>query len=98
MSTKSYDAFLMEQLRDPELAAAYLSAAIEDQDIGVFLIALRNVTEAHGGIGRAAEGSNLNRQSLYRMLSKDGNPTLASLLPLLREVGVNLTFVPAPNS
>ncbi len=54
MPTKAYDTFLLEELRDPETAAAYLSAlsaAIEDGTGDEFLIALRNVAEAHGGLG-----------------------------------------------
>ena len=43
MGTRSYDAFLQEQLRDPELAAEYLTAAIEEDSPELFLIALRNV-------------------------------------------------------
>ena len=42
MPTKDYDTFLLEELRDPETAAAYLSAAIiEDGAVDEFLIALR---------------------------------------------------------
>lgn len=95
MNTESYDAFLLEELRDPELAAEYLTAAIEDGSTELFLIALRNVTEAHGGVGAIADATRLNRQSLYRTLSREGNPTLSSLLPVLRAVGLNLSFTPA---
>ncbi len=95
MNTESYDAFLLEELRDPELAAEYLTAAIEDGSTELFLIALRNVAEANGGVGAIAEATRLNRQSLYRTLSREGNPTLSSLLPVLRAVGLNLSFTPA---
>ena len=95
MNTESYDAFLLEELRDPELAAEYLTAAIEDGSTELFLIALRNVAEAHGGVGAIAEATRLNCQSLYRTLSREGNPTLSSLLPVLRAVGLNLSFTPA---
>ena len=50
MPTKDYDTFLLEELQDPETAAAYLSAAIEDDSVEEFLIALRNVAEAHVGV------------------------------------------------
>ncbi len=95
MKTENYDEFLTEELRDPELAAEYLTAAIEDGSTELFLIALRNVAEAHGGIGAIAESTHLNRQSLYRTLSRGGNPTLTSLLPILRAVGLNLSVTPA---
>ena len=83
MPTKNYDNFLFEQLQNPEMAAEYLSAAIEDRSANEFLLALRNVAEAHGGVGTLANITDLNRQSMYRMLSEDGNPTLISLIRVL---------------
>ena len=44
-----------------------------------FLLALRDVVEAHGGVGQLAKVAKLNRESLYKLLSKDGNPRLSSL-------------------
>lgn len=95
MRTESYDAFLQEELRDPELAAEYLTAAAEEGSPELFLIALRNVAEAHGGISAIADATQLNRQTMYRTLSSDGNPTLSTLLVILRAVGLNLTFRPS---
>jgi DNA-binding phage protein len=46
-----YDDLLMEMLKEEDRALAYLNAALDEQDSGVFLIALRNVTQARGGIG-----------------------------------------------
>ncbi len=94
MLTKSYDAFLLEELRDPELAAAYLSAAAEDGSVEQLLIALRTVTEANGGVGTMADQTQLNRQAMYRALSSEGNPTLTTLFAILRAVNLNLTFTP----
>ena len=51
MPTKDYEEFLFEQLQDPEMAAEYLSAAIEEGSTDEFLLALRDVAEAHGGGG-----------------------------------------------
>ena len=95
MKTESYDAFLQEQLRDPELAAEYLTAALEEDSPELFLIALRNVAEAHGGLGAIADATQLNRQTMYRTLSNEGNPTLSTLLAILHAVGLNLSFTPA---
>ncbi len=95
MRTESYDAFLQEELRDPDLAAEYLNAAIEEGSNELFLIALRNVAEAHGGIAAIAEATHLNRQTMYRTLSSEGNPTLETLLSILHAVGLNLSITPA---
>lgn len=94
MPTKSYDRLLIEELRDPELAAEYLSEAVRDGSMEEFLIALRNVAEAHGGLGTLSGETELNRQNLYRMLSENGNPTLANLLAVLDALGIELQFRP----
>ena len=83
----------LERLRDAETAAAYLSIAAKDDDPAAFLQALRNVTEAMGGISKIAERTGLNRQQLYRTLSKEGNPELHSLTKILGASGVRLQFV-----
>jgi len=98
MGAKSYDEFLQEQLRDPELAAEYLTAAVEEGSPELFLVALRNVAEAQGGIAALAEATHLNRQTMYRTLSSEGNPTFATLLTILRAVGMNLSFTPAASA
>lgn len=86
----SYHDYLVRSLKDPKQAEGYLNAALEDGDPRIFLIALRNVAEARGGMGRTAVKSNLNRESLYRMLSRKGNPSLQSLATLLSSLGFRL--------
>jgi probable addiction module antidote protein len=61
----------------------------------VFLLGLRDVVEAQGGIGRAAKSSNLNRESLYRLLSRRGNPRLSSLNAVLSSLGLKVRFTQA---
>ena len=90
VAAKPYE---LERLRDPDTAAAYLSIAAKDADPAAFLQALRNVTEAIGGVSRVAERTGLNRQQLYRTLSRDGNPELRSLTKILNASGVRLQFV-----
>jgi probable addiction module antidote protein len=87
--TKSYRDSLLESLQDPAEAAAYLDAALEDEDSRVFLLALRDVAEARG-ISQVAAEADLNRESLYRMLSEEGNPRLSSLEAVLRAFGLRL--------
>ena len=50
------------------------------------------VVEAHGGIAELAKKTNLNRESLYRMLSEQGNPQLSSLSVILEQIGLSLSF------
>jgi probable addiction module antidote protein len=86
---------LLEDLADPEEAAAYLNAVLEDGDQQVFLVALRDVAEARG-MSQVAREARLNRENMYRMLSPTGNPQMSSLNSLLRSVGLRLTVEVAP--
>ncbi len=97
MTRKNYDNFLKKQLEDTGIAAEYLSAALEDGSLDEFLVALRNVAQAHGGIGEIASLTRLNRQSMYKMLSENGNPTLENLLNLLKAMSLRITFIPDQN-
>ena len=81
--TRDYHEDLIESLKDPKEAQAYLDAALEEGEERLFLKALRNVAEAKGGLGKAAVKTKLNRESLYKMLSDNGNPKLTSLEALL---------------
>src|SRR5712691_3116672 len=89
--TKDYRESLLEDLQDPQEAAAYLTAALEEGDSAVFLLALRNVADAKGMSAVAAKAQ-LNRESLYRMLSERGNPQLDSLTALLEALELRLAI------
>ena len=88
-ASRPYTEGLLMSLKDPDEAAAYLTAALEDGSPDVFLLALRNVAEAHG-MKSVAEGAQLNRVSMYRMLSDKGNPQLSSLSAVLHQLGLRL--------
>ena len=90
--SRSFDTFLKKQLRDRDMAAEYLSIALREESLEGFLLALKNVAEARGGISALAKVTNLNRQSMYRMFSARGNPTVASLVNVLNALGLDLVF------
>ena len=90
VKTESYRESLLESLRNPEDAAQYLNACLADEDARVFLLALRDVADARGGLRALSRDAHLNRESLYRMLSKSGNPSLESLASVLDAVGLRL--------
>ena len=87
--TTRYDEGLKEDLSDPDEAAAYLNAALEEGSQEVFLLALRDVAEARG-MSETARSAALNRESMYRTLSRRGNPRLSSLSALLHASGLRL--------
>jgi len=90
----TYQEDLVNALKDPREAAAYLNAAIEEGDRAVFLLALRNVAEAQGGMAALARRTRMNRESLYRMLSSKGNPEIRSILTLLNSMELRLVVEP----
>lgn len=80
---------------DRELAVEYLKAAMEalddpDERAGG-LLALRTVAEAYGGLGAVAAEAGISREALYRTLSPKGNPTLKTLLAVIKTVGMRLS-------
>ena len=93
--SRPYAETLKEALSDPEEAAAYLNAALEEGDPTVFLLALKDVANVHGGVANVAQAAKLNRESMYRMLSENGNPTVNSLNALLHALGLRLAITPA---
>ena len=86
--------YLLKRLRDPELAAAYLTAAAEEVDPAAFMVALRRVADAHGGIASIARRTRLNRQQLYKTLSWEGNPEFRTFRAILDAAGFSLTVTP----
>ena len=90
IKTESYREGLLESLKNPDDAAHYLNACLEDKDPSVFLLAPRDVADACGGVRALSRDARLNRESLYRMLSKSGNPSLDSLAAVLNACGLRL--------
>jgi len=84
---------MVRELREnPEFAAEYLRAALEDDnEPSVVLIALRRIAEARGGIAKVAKAAGIERESLYRALSARGNPRLSTLVAVTKAVGLKLT-------
>jgi probable addiction module antidote protein len=89
----SHDEAMIRELRDdPEFAAEYLRAALEEDDEpAVLLLALRQIAEARGGIAKVAKAAGIERESLYRALSRRGNPRLSTLVAVTKAVGLKLT-------
>lgn len=87
-----HDEAVIRELREnPQLAVEYLKAALEENsEPQVLLIALRRVVQAHG-IAKIAKTAGVERESLYRALSKHGNPRLSTLAAVTKAVGLRLT-------
>ena len=87
--TVSYD--VAEQLRTPEEMAAYLDAWLDEapDDASGIARALGDIARAKG-MSQVAKEAGLSRESLYRALSADGNPSFATVLKVARALGVKL--------
>lgn len=89
--TGDYEAWLLNSLKNKKQAAIYLQTALEeyqnDGDLEAFLLALRHVARAQGGIGKLSQKTHLNRESLYKTLSSKGNPKLQTIGLLLKGLG-----------
>lgn len=90
--TRDHHAWLLTQLIDPKIAADYLNEARRDSQ-QIFLKALRNVAEARRMAVVAAEAG-VNRESLYRTLSEDGNPRLETYDSVLSALGLDYDIKP----
>jgi probable addiction module antidote protein len=88
----SHDEAIIRRLRkDPEFAAEYVKAALEDtEEPLVLLIALRHLAKARG-IAKVAKAAGIERESLYRALSRRGNPRLSTLVAVTKAIGLKLT-------
>ena len=85
--TKSWDA--AEHLKSDEDMAEYLEAALEDGDPALVAAALGDIARAKG-MTEIAREAGLGRESLYKALSPGGNPEFATILKVIRALGLRL--------
>ena len=93
--TRPWD--VVEHLDTAADMAAYLEAALEDGDPGLVVAALGDIARAKG-MAQIARESGLGRESLYKALSHEGNPEFATVLKVVRALGLRLHAVPAPDA
>ncbi|MBB6153688.1 putative addiction module antidote protein [Pseudomonas sp. JAI115] len=95
MKDRSHDAAMADVFRkDPTYAVELLNSILEDGEQGELLIALRQMTDAFGGVRGVAKSADLNPNQLYRTLSAEGNPAVSSLSAILRAMGLRLAIQP----
>ena len=82
-----------DYLTDEETIAAYLSAALEDPDPDLFLVAVRDVARARG-MTQLARATGLGRESLYKALAPGAKPRYDTVLKVLHALGVKLHVEP----
>ena len=65
-SSRAHEDWLIARWKNPKEAAAYIEAAIEENDQGVLMLALRQVAMARGGVAAIAENAGVAREATYR--------------------------------
>ena len=98
-ASRNHEEATIESFRkDPKFAAEYLNDVLEDGDQEEVMIALRRIAHAFGGVPKLAESAKLNATTLYRTLSREGNPELRSMTALLKAMGLRLAVQPIRTS
>lgn len=95
-ASRSHDLFVIEMLKtEPEFANEYLAAALQESDLPgghqALLTAMRHIAEAQG-MASVAQRAGMPRESLYRALSPQGNPTIKTLMAVLNATGLQLSI------
>ena len=93
MATKTSAFDSAAYLDSPEAIEAYLEDALESNDSAIVAHALGVIARAKG-MSQIAQDAGLSRESLYKALSADGNPELATVLKVIKALGLKLTIAP----
>ncbi|MFC4292679.1 addiction module antidote protein [Sphingorhabdus arenilitoris] len=91
VETKRFDP--ADYVRSDEEAALYISDALAGGDPSEVAAAIGTVARARGASG-LARATGISRAALYKGLSAEGNPTLATVLAVLKELGMTLKVEP----
>ena len=86
-----------EHLETKEDMAAYLNVALEEGDLGLIMATLGDIARARR-MTVVAQETGLGRESLYKSLSTDGNPEFATVLKVVRALGLRLQATSAPGA
>jgi probable addiction module antidote protein len=98
MPLKDFNEILARDLQSQDAVALYLEYALEDGGMETFLVALRNVTKARGGMTQLAQATEMGRESLYKALSEQGNPEFKTLQAVLGALGLRFSIARAEPS
>ena len=78
-----------DYLTDEDTIAEYLTAALEDPNTDMFLVAVKDVARARG-MTQLAKDTGLGRESLYKALAPGAQPRYGTIMKVLRALGVRL--------
>ena len=88
-ASRPYEEDLDKRLKNPEYAIEYLNAILDENDPDLLLLGLRDVARAYG-FTHIAKTASLNRESLYKALSKGRNPRIGTIMDVLSAMGCRI--------
>lgn len=94
MKLTDYREDLIKRLKNPKYAVEYINAILKSGNEGDFLMALKDVADAHGGVRWLSKKSGLNREHLFRMLSKRGHPRIDNVQKVFEAFGWRIAAIP----
>ncbi|HBG50028.1 MAG TPA: hypothetical protein DDW90_11165 [Cyanobacteria bacterium UBA9971] len=91
----NFDEYLIQDLKDTELAQAYLQEILNeyyiDKDIDLFLHCLKPLIKSHGSVAKFAEKTGINRTYLYKIFNHKVKPEFQTLVNILEKLGFEFT-------
>ena len=93
VATKTTRWDVVEHLKTEADMAAYLEACFEEDDPALVADALGLIARARG-MTQMAKETKLGREGLYKALSPEGNPTLATMFKVTKALGLKLSVSP----
>jgi probable addiction module antidote protein len=95
MMLKDFNETFQDELTDLEYAAGLLKTCLDEEGFETFLVALRDIVKAQGGMTALSKATGLGRESLYKTLSPNGNPEFKTIVIILDALGLKIDFAPA---
>jgi probable addiction module antidote protein len=95
MRLRHYEEGLLQRLSNPDYAAEYLAQVLASRDKAAFLVALRDVVEASGGMSAISRRAGLREPALAKAFSKRANPSLETLQEILGALGLRVSVAAA---
>jgi probable addiction module antidote protein len=95
---RKFQDYLVERLQDPKEAEVFLEVALEeyeeDGNTEAFMLALRYLAEAKGGVSKLSKVTKLNRQNLYKILTGKTSPRLDTIFSIMKGLGYHFKAEP----
>jgi probable addiction module antidote protein len=93
---RDMDNYILELLKDPKEAEAYLNASIdvymEDGNTAAFCIALEHLVKSRCPVAEFSEKNSINRKQLYRIFRNEINPSMETVFKILKSLGFKIQF------